>query len=114
MSKWFNNILRSLAGAPKENLPTVQTPSSNQAVYVSNAQSWNPETHPEGRGDSRLVTDIDYNKDDGLNVTYRDGFTAHYDGITPEQAKDFATSSSKGRWALNNLWDKPYTEVDNV
>lgn len=105
---FFNNILRQIAGAPKASMPTVKTPTSNQAVSVSNAQSWNPETHPDGRGDSQLVQDIDYNTKDGLTVTYRDGFTANYDGITPDEAKQFAQSDSKGRWALSHLWNKPY------
>lgn len=109
--KWFNNVLRSIMGAPKEGLKTVETPSSSQTVSVQNAQSWNPETHPDGRGDSLLVTNIDYDKDDGLEVEYRDGFKAHYDGITPEQAKDFARADSKGRWALKNLWNRPYEEA---
>lgn len=109
--KFFDNILRSIMGAPKNGLQTVSTPTSNQAIYVSNAQSWDPSTHPDGRGDSYLVDDIDYNKDDGLTVTYRDGFSAHYDGITPEQAKDFAQAPSKGHWALENLWNKPYTKA---
>lgn len=111
MAKFFDNILRSLMGAPKKDLPTVQTPSSNQAVAVANAQSWNPETHPEGRNNSYLVDDIDYDTDNGLTVTYRDGFKAHYDGITPTEAKEFAQADSKGRWALKHLWGRPYTEV---
>lgn len=84
-------------------------PQGNQ-VYVSNAQSWNPETHPEGRGDSYLVQDIDY-KDGILDVTYRDGFTAEYQNISPEEAKEFASSDSKGRWAHRHLFNKPYTAV---
>ena len=31
-----------------------------------------------------------------------------YDGITPDEAKQFAQSDSKGRWALSHLWNKPY------
>jgi hypothetical protein len=76
-------------------------------ISAYDVQSWNPETHPEGRGRSLLVQDINY--DDGhLSVTYNDGFTAGYEGISPEQAKDFVTSDSKGRWALKHLWDLPY------
>lgn len=108
---WFSNILRGLAGAPKANLQAVETPSSNQAVSVQNAQSWNAETHPDGRRDSLLVKNIDYDTDNGLEVEYRDGFKAHYDGITPEEAKEFAQADSKGRYAIKNLFNRPYTEV---
>ena len=84
-------------------------PTGNK-VYVANVQSWNAETHPEGRGDSYLVQDIDYNNGK-LDVTYRDGFTAEYDNISPQDAKDFAQTDSKGRWALKHLWDLPYKKV---
>lgn len=76
---------------------------------IKDAHSWNPETHPKGEGSSFLVNDIHY--DPGtkkLTVTYRDGFTAIYDNITVEQAKDFITTDSKGRWAHKHLWNKPY------
>lgn len=102
--KWLSNIFKGL----KPNVTTTTTPISSQAIYVSNAQSWDPSTHPDGRGDSQLVQDIDYNKDDGLTVTYRDGFTANYDNISPDEAKQFAQASSKGKWALSHLWGKPY------
>jgi hypothetical protein len=105
---FFNNVLRSIAGAPKTDLATKSTPTSNQNIYVSNAQSWDPSTHPDGRGDSQLVQDIDYNTKDGLTVTYRDGFTATYDNITPEESKAFSQAPSKGKWALSHLWGKPY------
>ena len=110
MAKWFNNILRSLAGTPKENLPTVQTPSSSQAVYVSNAQSWNPETHPEGRGDSHYIEDIDY-KDGVMDVKFRNGFEAELNNVDPNEVKDFVRSDSKGRFYNNHFADRPYTEV---
>lgn len=80
-------------------------------VSVYNAQSWNPETHPQGRGDSYLVQDFDYDNDGTLQVTYRDGFTAEYKNIDPQDAKEFARADSKGRWARKHLWDLPYKEV---
>lgn len=81
-------------------------------LYVANAQSWNPQTHPNGRGNSLLVEEIDYNgESQDLTVKYRNGFKAKYEGITPKQAQDFSSSDSKGRWALKNLWDRPYTAV---
>ena len=89
----------------------INNPSqTGDKVYVANAQSWNQETHPEGRGDSYLVQDIDYNNGK-LDVTYRDGFTAEYDNISPQDAKEFAQADSKGRWALKHLWDSPYKKV---
>lgn len=79
---------------------------------VKDAHSWNPETHPNGEGSSFLVSDIHYDPATAkLTVKYRDGFTAEYDGITTEQAKDFVTSSSKGRWAHKNLWPRPYRKA---
>lgn len=81
-------------------------------LSVANAQSWNPETHPNGRGSSYLVDEIDYDGESKeLVVKYRNGFTAKYEGITSKQALEFSSADSKGRWALKNLWDKPYTAV---
>ncbi len=95
----------------KTNLPALPL-STGGDVSVQNAQSWNSETHPEGRGDSYLVDNIDY---DGTTkkmvVKYRDGFTAEYDDIKSKDARDFAQSDSKGRWALKHLWKLPYKEV---
>ena len=34
---FFNNVLRQIAGAPKANIKAISTPTSNQAVSVSNA-----------------------------------------------------------------------------
>lgn len=87
--------------------------SSLQTIKVNNAKSWNKETHPNGKGPSQLVDDIIYDANSKeLIVTYRNGFTAKYSGITEQEANDFASADSKGRWALNNLWNKPYTEVN--
>lgn len=80
-----------------------------QSISVSDAQSWNPETHPNGRGSSYLVDSFDYDGDKNeLSVTYRDGFTAIYNGISSKEAKEFMSADSKGRWALRNLWNRPY------
>jgi hypothetical protein len=84
---------------------------TGNTVSVYNAQSWNKETHPNGRGDSYLVDEINYDGNGTLDVKYRDGFTAEYDDISPQDAKDFAQADSKGRWALSHLWDKPYRQV---
>ena len=87
-----------------------QQPTGN--VSVQNAQSWNRETHPEGRGDSYLVDNIDYDASTGkLDVQYRDGFTAEYDNISPNEARDFSQADSKGRWARAHLWDLPYKKI---
>ena len=85
-------------------------PTGN-VVSVYDAQSWNPETHPNGRGPSQLVDEINYNGNGKLDVKYRDGFEAEYDNISPQDAKDFVKSDSKGRWALKHLWNKPYKEI---
>lgn len=77
-----------------------------------NAQSWNPETHPDGRGDSYLVETIDYDEKTGyLDVQYRDGFKARYRDIDPELVKQFNSADSKGRFAKQYLFDLPYEEV---
>lgn len=87
-------------------------PENTGSVYVSNAQSWNPETHPEGRGNSYLVESIDYDGNNKkMDVTYRDGYTARYSDISKQEAQDFTRADSKGRWALKNLWDRPYLGV---
>lgn len=83
-----------------------------QNVSVQNAQSWNAETHPEGRGDSQLVNNIDYDANTkNLEVEYRDGFKAQYGNISPAEAKEFSQADSKGRWALKHLWSLPYKKV---
>ena len=79
-------------------------------LFVQNAISWNKETHPNGAGPSYLVEDINW-ENGGLDVKYRDGFTAHYDNVSEADAKDFLRTDSKGRWAHAHLWNKPYTEV---
>lgn len=83
------------------------------ATYSNpNAQSWNPETHPEGRGDSKLVKTIDYYAKNGrLDVEYRDGFKARYENIKPQLVKRFQNADSKGRFALKNLWKLDYRKV---
>ena len=78
-------------------------------IEVQNATSWDKDTHPNGAGPSKLVNDIDYNRDTkDLTVKYRDGFVAVYHNIEPGDAWTFATSASKGRWAHEHLWDQPY------
>jgi hypothetical protein len=77
-----------------------------------NAQSWNPETHPEGRGPSHLVATIDYEEDTGnLDVGYRDGFQARYKNISPDLVQRFNDADSKGRFAQKNLFNRPYEEL---
>lgn len=85
---------------------------------ILNAQSWNPTTGrgkaSGSKGPSTWVQDIHYNNKNGegqLDVTFRDGFTARYNNIGPGTAKDFANSSSKGRWVHQNLKGKPYEGV---
>ena len=86
------------------------TKKGDAYAKMQNAQSWNPETHPEGRGNSHLVKNATYDpKKQELKVTYRNGFKAKYRGITEQQYLDFENSDSKGRWALSNLWHLPYT-----
>lgn len=102
LSKLFGN-----SNKPSQAFSGVNAP---KVVAVSNAQSWDSQTHPEGIGDSQLVQDIDY-KDGVLDVTYRDGYTARYSDVPPEEAKAFSQAPSKGRWALKNLWNKPYVGV---
>lgn len=86
----------------------------NNKIDLTNAHSWNRETHPNGYEPSFLVADIHYDnsdKDGKLQVTYRDGFTAEYKGISPHDAVEFNNADSKGRWALKNLWKLPYKAV---
>lgn len=78
-------------------------------LEIKDAHSWNRETHPEGEGSSYLVDDIHYDPaTHKLTVKYRDGFVAIYDDIPLQLAKDFITSSSKGRFAHKFLWNRPY------
>lgn len=87
----------------------VQNTNNSGKIVNANAQSWDPETHPNGRGDSYLVQDYDYDASTKqLNVTYRDGFNCTYDNISIDEAKDFNKASSKGRWAHKHLFNKPY------
>ena len=95
---------------PTNNSNTQNAPQVGNKIYVSNAQSWAPDLHPNGRENSQLVQDIDY-RDGKLDVTYRDGFTAEYDNISPDLVKEFVQSDSKGRWAQKHLWDLPYKKV---
>lgn len=85
---------------------------NQRQMNISDAQSWNPETHPEGIGSSYLVNNIDYNPEtEDLEVQYRDGFKARYGDISLSQAKDFISADSKGRWALKHLWPLSYEQA---
>lgn len=87
-------------------------PQNNKNAFKienANAQSWNPETHPNGRGDSLLVADYSYDGDTKeLNVTYRDGFNCTYDNISEEEAKAFNSADSKGRFARAHFFNRAY------
>jgi hypothetical protein len=116
----IRNILNRLAGKPDETkmaqmAQDVQQRKLNYSPFTisnQNAQSWDPDTHPEGRGDSRLVSTIDYDaQSKNLDVEYRDGFKARYENIDKETAEAFNRAPSKGRFALRNLWDLPYEEI---
>ena len=112
-------INKAMGQGIQTSMPIPDVPNGNNrnpsqtgnVVSVQNAQSWNKETHPQGRGDSYLVQDIDYDGKGTLDVTYRDGFKAEYNNIDPEDAKDFARADSKGRWARAHLWNLPYKRV---
>ena len=81
-------------------------------IEVANAQSWNPETHPKGRGDSLHVASFSYDGETKtLVVTYRDGTTCQYDNIPEDMAKEFVRADSKGRWAIKHLHPLPYKVV---
>jgi len=102
-NKKFDKLQANRGNAPVANKTTI----SNQ-----NAQSWNTETHPDGRGPSQLVETIDYDSETGnLDVGYRDGFRARYKNIDPDSAKQFNAADSKGRWAQKHLFDKDYEAI---
>jgi hypothetical protein len=116
----IRNILNRLAGKPDETkmaqmAQDVQQRKLNYSPFTisnQNAQSWDPDTHPEGRGDSRLVSTIDYDaQSKNLDVEYRDGFKARYENIDKETAEAFNRAPSKGRFALRNLWGLDYKEI---
>lgn len=93
----------------KKRMGQLQNNQNAFKIENANAQSWNPETHPNGRGDSFLVADYSYDGNTKeLNVTYRDGFNCTYDNITEEEAKAFNKADSKGRWAKANLFNRAY------
>lgn len=74
--------------------------------------SWSVQTHPKGEGPSYLVQKIVYDPNTKiLLVTYTDNFTAKYDDIPKSDVSTFIASPSKGRWALQNLWKKPYKQA---
>lgn len=109
--KTWNRIMKEMVSSLAKGHSGNQ-PQRGGDVAFYNAQSWNPETHPKGRGDSYLVQDVSYDAKSGkMDVTYRDGFTAEYDNIQPQQAQEFARADSKGRWALKHLWKLPYRGV---
>lgn len=78
--------------------------------FDGNPKSWAADIHPNGAEPSSLVSTIDYDGESKtLTVTYRDGFTAHYENIDPKMVEEFSKADSKGRWALKNLWDREYS-----
>lgn len=76
--------------------------NSSGEVSVNNALSWDPETHPDGIGDSLWVKSIDW-IDNKLHVEFRDGFKCYYPDVSYEEAVAFSKAPSKGRWAYYNL-----------
>lgn len=119
ISNIFNSIKKKFASPDYRKLRD-EAAKNKQPLYKQrgfqysnqNAQSWNPETHPEGRGDSLLVETIDYDEGTGnLDVQYRDGFKARYRNIDPDLVKQFNSADSKGRFALQHLWSLPYEEI---
>lgn len=93
----------------KEKMGKPQNNENSFKIENANAQSWNPETHPKGRGDSLLVQDYSYDgKTKELNITYRDGFNCTYDDVSIDSAKAFNEADSKGRYCLKHFWGKPY------
>lgn len=113
----ISRLLSKLAGKPDyaqmANDVKQRRLNYNPFMYSnSNAQSWNPETHPEGRGPSHLVETIDYDGGTGyLDVGYRDGFKARYKNIDPDLVKQFNSADSKGRFAQQYLFNLPYEEI---
>lgn len=109
----IQNLLNRIANGRykklKDALPQTQT---SFTISNQNAQSWDPETHPDGRGDSHLVSTIDYDEQSGnLDVEYRDGFKARYENIDKETAEAFNRAPSKGRFALRKLWGLDYKPI---
>lgn len=85
----------------------------NDKLDITNAQSFDPETDSKYRdghpGDSSLVDDIRYDDDKKeLTVKYRPGFyngsTVVYEDVPREVAEDFISASSKGRFAVKEIW----------
>lgn len=109
LAKIFKDIQERKINKVKREQPEQ---SKNFTYSNQNAQSWNKETHPNGRGDSLLVKTIDYDeKNKNLDVEYRDGFKARYENIEPQLVKNFHNADSKGRFALKNLWKLDYRKV---
>lgn len=87
---------------------------SNDEIHIDNAQSWDPETDEKYRdghtGDSSLVAGIDYDDSSKeLTVKWRDAFgydQTTYKDVPREVAEEFAQAPSKGRFAINELWNK--------
>lgn len=95
---------------PKQTNQISFKPGIKAAVIdLYNARSWNPETHPEGIGDSKWVQAVHWDQDSGLLVKFRDGFKAVYD-VDEETAKKLVSADSKGRFVWKYLYDKPYKE----
>ena len=116
----INTLLNKLAGKPdSEKMSQMAQEVENRRLNYKpftysnqNAQSWNNETHPEGRGPSHLVSTIDYDEQSGnLDVGYRDGFQARYKNISPDLVKRFNDADSKGRFAKKNHFNLPYEEL---
>lgn len=117
MAGLITKILNRLAGKPDyaQMAQDVQQRRLNYNPFTisnQNAQSWNTETHPDGRGPSYLVETIDYDEESGyLDVGYRDGFKARYKNIDPGLAKQFNAADSKGRFAQQHLFNLPYEAI---
>lgn len=113
----IRNLLNKLAGRPDyaQMAQDVKQRKLDYTPFVisnQNAVSWDVETHPEGRGDSRLVSTIDYDEQSkNLDVEYRDGFKARYENIDKGTAEAFNRAPSKGRFALRNLWGLDYKPI---
>lgn len=117
---FFNRMNKVIKNAPdsfapgdrylKE--PGLSNPSqtSNQDVYIYDAQSWLPELHPNGRESSSYIEDVEFTNGT-LVVKFRNGFKAQYDNVDPQIARDFVSAPSKGRYFHEHIRKLPYKQI---
>lgn len=109
----YNDYLAKKAENKQLNDFTQRNNKSSQNVAIYNAKSWAPDLHPNGIEPSSYIENVSYDNGN-MHVDFRNGFSADYQDIDPNEARGFATTDSKGRYFNKHFRKEPYTQGEHL